>query len=115
MNEEQVKSALRWFVSTFGGMIAGWFAAKGWFTVDQVLTVLNSPTILAFVASLAAGGWSMYTHTKTNMVATVNAMPEVAGVITTAAPEGVKLANALPDAPNVAPAGTAQAANVARA
>jgi hypothetical protein len=112
MNAEQIKSAIRWFVATFGGMIAGWFAAKGWFTVDQVLTVLNSPTVIATAASLIAGAWGLVTHSKSNAVAIVDAMPEVAGVVTKPTVGGVALAKAVPSA-TVTPAGTTAARSLA--
>lgn len=47
------------------------------------------------------------------MVAAVNALPNVSGVVTTATPEGRALAAAIPDA-GVAPAGTAAAASIAK-
>lgn len=112
MNEEQVKSLVRSLVGTFGGMVAGWFAAKGWFTVDQVLSVLNSPTLIGTAASLIVGIWGLFVHSKTNAVAVVDAMPEVAGVVTQPTVAGTALAKAI-TSPTVAVAGTPDAAVVA--
>lgn len=114
MNAEQVKSTIRWFVATFGGMIAGWFAAKGWFTVDQVLTVLNNPTLIATAASLVMGAWGIFVHSKTNAVAVVDAMPEVAGVVTKPTVAGRDLAQAVPSS-TVTPAGSPAAKSLAGA
>ncbi len=111
-NPDQIKSLIRWFVSTFGGMIAGWFAAKGWFTVDQVLTVLNSPAQLGAAASIVVAIWGMFVHTQAATVASANAMPQVAGVITVPTVEGKALADSVPGA-TVAVAGSQAAANVA--
>ncbi len=112
MNEEQVKAAVRWIVSTFGAAIAGFFAGKGWFTVDQVMGFLNSGTFIGAVVSLAGLVWGMFVHTKANAVATVDAMPEVAGVLTKPTVEGVELAKSVPS-PTVAPAGTVAATTIA--
>jgi len=111
-NNEQIKSIIRWFVSTFGGAIAGWFAAKGWFTIDQVLSVLNSPTLLGIAASIGAAIWSLLTHTKGNAVAVADAIPDVAGVVMKATDEGKKIAETVPSE-TVAVEGTAAAAAVA--
>lgn len=101
MNPEQVKSGARWLISTFGGMIAGWFAAKGWFTVDQVTSVLNSPTTISIIASIAAGAWGLVTHTQANAVAVVDTIAKqpdspVKAVVTERTQEGRDLAATLP-------------------
>ncbi len=111
-NADQVKSLIRWFVATFGGMIAGWFAAKGWFTVDQVLTVLNSPVLLGAASSIVVAVWGLFSHTEVATVAAANALPAVQGVITTPTIEGKALAEAIP-AETVAIAGTPAATAVA--
>ncbi len=111
-NPDQIKSLVRWFVSTFGGMIAGWFAAKGWFTIDQVLNVLNSPALAGAAASIVVAVWGMLVHTQAATVASANAMPLVAGVITVPTVEGKALADSVPDA-TVAVAGSQAAASVA--
>lgn len=118
MNPEQTKSLLRSFIQIFGGMIAGWFGAKGWFTVDQVLSVLNSETFISTMAALAMAGWGLFVHTQANAVAVVGAMADdpaspVKAVITTATPEGVALAKAIPSQ-MVVPAGTQAAVAVAK-
>ena len=71
MNPEQAKSSTRWFVATFGGAAAGWFAAKGWFTIDQVTSVLNSETTISLMASAAVFVWGLFVHTQKNAVAVV--------------------------------------------
>ena len=111
-NQEQVKSLIRWFVATFGGMIAGWFAAKGWFTVDQVLTVLNSPVVLGAASSIIVAIWGLFVHTQANTVSAANSIPSVAGVITMPTEDGKALAESVPAA-TVAVAGTAAASAVA--
>lgn len=92
-NEEQVKTVLRWLITVFGGGIAGWFAAKGWFTVDQVQSILNSPVVMSTVVALVPLVWGILSKTRAKLVAAVNRMPEVAGVVTKFTPAGIALAN----------------------
>lgn len=101
MNQEQVKSAIRSLITTFGGVIAGWFAAKGWFTIDQVTSVLNSPTTISILASIAAGAWGLVAHTQKNAVAVVDTIAKqpdspVKAVVTESTEAGRALADALP-------------------
>lgn len=119
MNSEQVKSLLRGIIATFGGIIAGFFAAKGWFSVDQVTSVLNSPMFLGLATSGVMYIWGLLAHTDKNAVAVVTAMADnpaspVQGVIVAPSPAGRDLAAAIPGAA-IAPAGTTQAANLAGA
>ena len=118
MNIDQAKSAVRWFVSTFGGMIAGWFMAKGWFTVDQVMSVLNSPTVLSLAASLIVGGWGLMVHTQKNAVAVVDTIAKqpdspVKAVVMEPTVEGKALADAMPGNTTVV-AGTVAAASAVK-
>lgn len=118
MNQEQVKSAIRSLITTFGGVIAGWFAAKGWFTIDQVTSVLNSPTTLSILASIAAGAWGLVTHTQKNAVAVVDDIAKqpnspVKAVVTKPTEAGQELADALPG--NTTVVAGSQAAAVAAA
>lgn len=112
MNSEQVKDGIRWVVSTFGGFIAGWFASKGILTTDQILSILNSPTLISLLAAGIMAVWGIVTRSDKNIVASANAVPAVQAVITTSTPEGKALAEAVPAA-TVVPAGTTQAANLA--
>jgi hypothetical protein len=89
-NWEQFKSALRTLLA-FGGGIA---LDHGWITAGQLQTLLD-PQLLAAIGTLgglAIAVWGMYTHSKTNAVAVVAAMPEVARVQTANTPEGRTLA-----------------------
>ncbi len=112
MNAEQVKSLIRTLIATFGGTIAGFFAAKGWFTIDQTLSVLNSPVFLGLIMSVGGVIWGQLGHTSSGIVAAANALPAVQGVITTPTVEGQALAASIPEK-TVAVAGTQDAASVA--
>ena len=114
MNEEQVKSLVRWALTTLGGLVAGYFAAKGWFSVDQINSVLNSEVVIGLITSAAMAIWGYFVHTTSNAVAVANAIPAVAGVITAPTADGRALAASVPSV-TVAPAGTTAAAAVAKA
>ena len=111
-NPDQVKSLIRWFINTFGSFIAGWFAAKGWFTVDQVLTVLNSPALAGAATSIVIAGLGLFAHTQVNTIAAADAIPGAKGVIMAPTVEGKALADAVPSK-TVVVAGTVEAASVA--
>jgi hypothetical protein len=87
VNEEQIKSAVRWFITTFGGAIAGWFAAKGWLTADQVTAILDSSAFVSavagFIVALIGFVWGMIAHTRKNAVAVVAAISPETKVVTT--------------------------------
>jgi hypothetical protein len=101
LNPEQLKSGVRWVIATFGGVIAGWFAAKGWFTIDQVTSVLNSPTTLSIIVSIASLIWGMFTHTEANAVTVVDTIAKqpdapVKAVILEPTEAGKALAESIP-------------------
>jgi len=115
MNQSQVASAIRWLVTAFGAVIAGWIAGKGWASANDVLGVLSSDTFIqgiGAVIALVSLVWGLFRHTEANQVAAVNKMDTVAGVITKDTPEGKKLAKAVPGS-TVAPEGSPAAKAVA--
>jgi len=119
MNQEQLKSSVRWFITTFGGVVAGWFAAKGWFTIDQVTSVLNSPTTISVIVSLVAGAWGLATHTQTNAVKVVDTIAKqvdspVKAVLTEDNKAGKELADSIPGNTTVV-AGSMAATQIAKA
>jgi uncharacterized membrane protein (DUF441 family) len=94
-----------------GGVIAGWFAAKGWLSADQVMSFLNSGTFIGLATSVVTLILGWLARTKPNLIKVVNSLPEVAAVITTKDQKGVALANSIPSNTVVA-AGTPEAANI---
>ena len=103
MNWEQVKNNVQILL----GALSGFMVGKGW--VDQ-------STATALIGVLMAVGpliWGIIENTKAKMVAKVDSMDGVAGVLTKATTEGVALANSVPS-PTVVPVGTASAAAVAK-
>lgn len=103
MNQEQFLSLLRDILKVIGAS----FVAKG----AVVETDWTTWTGLAMM--IAPIGWSYYEKTKARMIAKVDAMPEVKGIVLKQTEEGKALAEAVPS-PTVVPAGTPAASAVAR-
>lgn len=112
MNSEQLQDIVRHLITTFGGAVAGWGAAKGWLSAEQILAILNSQTFVGLVVGAIGAIWGLVSRTKKNIVGAAAALPEVKGVVTEATIAGRNLADTVPsDA--VAPAGSPEAAKVA--
>ena len=116
-NSEQIKSAIRWLIATFGAAVATYIATKIGARTGDVLTILNSDAIAQFltfvVLSLLALVWGLISRSEKNVAAAASAMPNVAGVITKDTPQGAALAKAVPD-PAVTQAGSAKAKAIAK-
>lgn len=112
MNPEQVKSGARSVIVFVGGALVGWASSRGWQWGDVLNQLLSSETFMGIAVAAAAALWGVISKSAPNLVAIVNALSGVKGVITEPTPEGVKLAQAVP-APTVVPAGTTAAATVA--
>lgn len=117
-NPEQLKSSVRWFIATFGGVAAGWFAAKGWFTIDQITSVLNSETTVSLIVAIASLVWGWFTHTQTNAVSVVDTIAKqpdapVKAVILEPTAAGKALAESIPGDTTVV-AGTVAATAAAK-
>lgn len=111
MNQEQLTDIVRHLITTFGGVVAGWGAAKGWLSADQILAILNSQTFIGLVVGGIGMIWGLISRTKKNQVNAVAALPEVKAVVTEPTVAGATLATAAAD--NVVPAGSSQAAAAA--
>ncbi len=115
MNNQQVASAVRWVITTFGASIAGYIAGKGMASAGDVLGVLQSDTFiqgLGAIVMLVPLIWSLFRHTEKNQIAATDKISEVAGVITANTPAGQEIARAVPS-PTVAPAGSRRAEDIA--
>ena len=114
MNKEQVNSGVRYVIATFGGMIAGWGASRGWLTADQIMAVFNSELFIGLIVAGVTSVWGIIARSKKNQIASVAAMPEVKAVVTTATIAGREMAASVPAA-EVVTAGTSQATELAKA
>lgn len=54
MNNDTTNSAVRFFISIFAGMIAGWMAGKGWIGVEDQATFVTNLTVLLVLGVSAA-------------------------------------------------------------
>jgi hypothetical protein len=91
MNQEQVKSAVRWFITTFGAGIVN----HGWASSSTLETIGGA------VVAATPFVWSMFTHTQANAVAVVDTIAKqpdspVKLVVTEPTEAGRDLANSLP-------------------
>lgn len=112
MNSEQAKRIASWIATSFGGFLVGWAASRGYQWGDILNQLLSSEVVVGLLTTAITVAWAWISGKLPNLVKVVNAQPEIKGVITAPTPEGVKLANAIPEA-TVAPAGTEAAKAVA--
>lgn len=108
-NAEQVKSAVRWIITTLGPILVSYGLID-----ESTLSVVGGA-----ILSLTPLIWSMFTHTQTNAIAVVDAMAKdpttpVLGVITAPTAAGRALAESIPGS-TVVPAGTPAAEKIAAA
>lgn len=119
-NPEQIKSATRWFFSTFGGAIAGFAAGRGWVTPEQAVGIMSNEALVVMVGGIVTAlitlvlNWLR--HKEVNEVAAVAKMADdpkspVKGVVVTPTPAGVQLIEDVGSS-SVVPAGTIEAAQV---
>lgn len=102
MNQEQMLGLLRDFLKLLGGALV----------TNGIVSTTDWTTWTGLVVMLAPIGWSLYEKTKSRMIAKVDAMPQVAGVVMKNTVEGRQLATDVPSA-TVVPAGTGAAAAIA--
>jgi len=76
-NNEQLKSMVRWFMTTVGGAFAGWFAAKGFLSADQIMSILTSETVIGVAVSVIGLVWSMFSRSKVGILTAAASIPEV--------------------------------------
>lgn len=77
LTTEQLKGFARWMLTLVGGLVAGFFASKGWFTVDQVMSVFNSETLIGLVVAGLSLVWNLVSKTKIGVAASAQALPGV--------------------------------------
>lgn len=106
---EQLKSSVRWMITTFGPFIIqnGWASAS---TLEVVAGI---------IVTVAPWVWSMFVHTETNAVVVVDTIAQrqdspVKAVVMEPTKEGRDIAASIPGNTTVV-AGTTAATNLARA
>lgn len=109
MTNDQITGMLRQVLPIIGTLAA----ALGWIAPEKVAPL--TATILAISGPVIALGsilWMLVANSKSSIIASAAAMPEVKGIITTATPAGNAMAAAVP-ATNVVSSGTNSAATIA--
>ena len=109
-------SIVRWAVATFGAVVAGFIAGKGWATAGDVMGVLTSDKFIqgvSAIGSLSVLIWGLFAHKQKNTVKAVSEMPDVAVVVTKNTAAGIELAKSI-SGPEVSPAGSPQAKQLAK-
>lgn len=101
MTNEQIMSAVRWAVTMFGGIIAGWAAKSGFLTYDSVMGILTSETFIGIVVSIIALFFGQRARTQQAMISTVAAMPEVKEIVATKAVAEAAPSSKVTDHPKV--------------
>lgn len=97
MNQEQVMGLIRQALPWAGGYLV----TKGYFTAEQMNDLSGQVLVAAgAVMTLGSAAWSFRSKTDSAIVAKAIALPEVKRIETCATPEGVRLAESVPD-PNV--------------
>jgi len=107
MNAEQVKSLLRWLGASAAG---GALLAKLHINLDQIPGIVDAALALG-TAALAL--WGYFVHSESNAVTIVDAMPHVAGIITTNTTAGRALSESIPS-PTVQVATSPEATVIAK-
>lgn len=128
-NAEQIKSGVRWAVTAGGASLVTYGVTKGWITSEtgaSIVNFLGTKEVVGFLGAVLTLALGLSNHTEKNtvakavaadpatIVAAVDAMPDVQGVVTKSTPQGRELAASIPS-PTVATAGTRDAAAVASA
>lgn len=113
MNPEMLKSALRSVIVGSCCLVAGWFAAHGWISEKTITAMMKSEVFEFIVGALVTSAWGVVAKRQGSLIATVDALPDVAGVITKPTLAGRELAKDVPSA-TVVPAGTEAAAAIVR-
>ncbi len=80
---------------------------------NGVINTTDWTTWSGLAIMIAPIGWGLYEKTKARMIAKVDAMPEVKGVVTNDTSEGRALAREVPSK-TVVPAGTLAAAEISK-
>jgi hypothetical protein len=98
MNNEQIKSIVRWGLASVSSFVSGFLLAKRWFSPEetsQISALFSSEAVVAIVTALISGGWGLIAHTQKNTIAATDAIPEVKKVELKPTEAGKALAKAV--------------------
>lgn len=106
MNSTQITSGADRLITVMATWFLGYAVQKKW------LSEADSAVFLPAIVAAPAVLWGVYKNRTSALVATVDELPGVAGVVTKNTVEGKELAESVPSM-TVAPAGSVQAEKVA--
>lgn len=115
MNREQLKASTRWALTLVGGGILGFVVARGWLTAEAAAAwtkFLTSEAFIGIIVAIVPLVWTWVVNRYPSLVAIVDAIPEVKGVVLKDTDTGVDMANAVPSS-TVTVEGTKTAAIIA--
>lgn len=107
MNQEQVKSGIRSVILFVAGLVGGYGVHKGWYTKEQLASLLSSEVVLSVVTFIVTAAYGLMMNGRLRlMTAAAGVNPESTTVTT---PEKA----AASPAKNVVSAGTPEAKTAA--
>ena len=110
MLSDQLTAQVRQVLTAIGALLA----TLGIMSPDAINSKINLVMTIVGPAMVAASSlWSIHSNLKSTQIASVNAMPEVSGVVTTNTMAGRELAKSVPEK-TVAVAGSADAIAIAK-
>lgn len=68
MNPEQLKSALRSVIIGVSGLVAGWFASRGWISTETITAILNSEVFGSILTAIVGAAWGVWAKTTPNLL-----------------------------------------------
>ena len=113
MNPEQAKSIVRHIFGAGGGFLVGWAVSRGYQWGNILEQLLSSEVFIGLIATGLMAFWGWVGKKQPHLIALVNSFIGVKGVITDNTAVGKALADSVPS-PTVVPAGTTQAAEIAK-
>lgn len=80
-SREQINSSVRWLITMAAGVVAGWFAAKGYLDYDTVYNMMTSEAVIGMASAGVAGLVSLILGQKASseksLTASTQAIPGV--------------------------------------
>lgn len=99
MNPEQLKTILRSVLVAGGSSLGTFLVTKGYLTADQVASLASQidwGAAAGFLVSAFGIVWGVLDRRKSALIASVDKLPEVRGVVLSPTKAGADLAEAVP-------------------
>jgi hypothetical protein len=83
VTQDQFTHVLRWAMTGFSGMVAGWMVSRGYVSVTTAGTL--TAAVIGAAPGLAALIWGLVVHSDKGTIGAAAALPSVTSVVTTPA------------------------------